>query len=118
MRRIYALAAALLTLAACAPKGEAPEGMVRIPGGVLTMGSDGLYQDEKPVHQVKVQPFYMDEKPDTNAQSKAFCDAVGKHYPSNPRWEGMPDYFLSYPDYPVVFVTWGDAKAYAEFCEK
>ena len=118
MKRLYAIAAAVLTLAACAPKGEAPEGMVRIPGGVLTMGSEGLYQDEMPVHQVKVNSFYMDEKPVTNAQYKAFCDATGRRYPGNPRWEGVPDYFLSYPDHPVVFVSWGDAKAYAEWAGK
>lgn len=56
-----------------------PSGMVWIPGGEFIMGSDGACakRDEKPPHQVKVSPFWMDATPVTNRQFKAFVDATG-----------------------------------------
>lgn len=56
-----------------------PEGMVWIPGGEFTMGSDNKdsRKDEKPPHQVKVDGFWMDETLVTNKQFKAFVDATG-----------------------------------------
>lgn len=56
-----------------------PAGMVWIPGGEFTMGSDGVdsKRDEKPPHRVKVDGFWIDVTPVTNAQFKAFVDATG-----------------------------------------
>src|SRR5262249_28202724 len=40
---------------------EAPPGMVWIPGGKFTMGTDDKigWQDEKPAHRVRVDGFWM-----------------------------------------------------------
>ncbi len=59
-----------------------PEGMVLIPAGEFQMGSDDedADDDERPVHTVYVDAFYMDEYEVTNAQFKAFVDA-------NPHWQ-------------------------------
>lgn len=56
-----------------------PEGMVWIPGGEFTMGSDNQdsKKDEKPPHRVRVDAFWMDATPVTNRQFKAFVDATG-----------------------------------------
>lgn len=56
-----------------------PAGMVWIPGGEFTMGSDNAdsRKDEKPPHKVKVDGFWMDETPVTNRQFKEFVDATG-----------------------------------------
>lgn len=56
-----------------------PAGMVWVPGGEFTMGSDNKEsnQDEKPPHQVKVDGFWMDATLVTNRQFKAFVDATG-----------------------------------------
>lgn len=56
-----------------------PQGMVWIPGGVFTMGSDNVEsrRDEKPPHKVKVDGFWMDATPVTNRQFKEFVDATG-----------------------------------------
>lgn len=56
---------------------DAPEGMVRLPGGTFTMGSDHHYPEEKPAHRVTVSPFLIDRTPVTNRQFAAFVEASG-----------------------------------------
>jgi len=57
----------------------APSGTVWVAGGEFTMGSDGplALSREKPPHRVKVDGFFMDLTPVTNAQFQAFVDATG-----------------------------------------
>ncbi len=54
-------------------------GMVWIPGGEFTMGSDSdlAWPEEKPAHRVRVDGFYMDETDVTNAQFRKFVEATG-----------------------------------------
>jgi formylglycine-generating enzyme len=47
--------------------------IVFIDGGSFMMGSDKFYPEEKPVHKVTVDGFWMDKYPVTN---KAFGDFV------------------------------------------
>ena len=89
-----------------------------IPGGRFVMGSENGYPEEKPLHEVEIAPFYMDETLVTNAEFKAYCDAVGRGYPGSPRWSDCPNYFLDYPNYPVINVSWGEAAAYAAWAGK
>jgi formylglycine-generating enzyme len=55
------------------------EGMLWIPGGEFTMGSDAEYamRAEGPAHRVRVDGFWMDETDVTNAQFAAFVQATG-----------------------------------------
>ena len=72
---------------AAAPAGPAPAGMVWIPGGEFSMGSDaaceslcslpGLTRDAVPVHRVHVDGFWMDATEVTNAQFEEFVRATG-----------------------------------------
>ncbi|MBX9627026.1 MAG: formylglycine-generating enzyme family protein [Gemmataceae bacterium] len=55
----------------------APPGMVWVPGGEFTMGSDTGPASERPAHRVRVDGFYMDETEVTNAQFRAFVEATG-----------------------------------------
>ncbi len=57
---------------------EGPAGMLWIPGGEFTMGSnDPLARPrEKPPHRVKVDGFFMDATPVTNVQFRAFVEAT------------------------------------------
>src|SRR3990172_3651170 len=50
-----------------------------IPGGEFTMGSDHRLArlDERPLHRVHVDGFWMDETEVTNAQFRAFVEASG-----------------------------------------
>lgn len=52
-------------------------GMVHVPGGTFAMGSERFYPEEAPVRLVRVDPFWIDETPVTNAQFAAFVAATG-----------------------------------------
>ena len=94
--------------------------MVRIPAGEFWMGSiSGTGdEDEHPQHKVYLGEFYIDKCEVTNRQYKRFCDATRRSYPPDPNFEGMPDYFVSSPSYPVVNVSWDDAEAYCAWVGK
>ena len=49
-----------------------PKGMTWIPDGTFAMGSDRFYPEERPVHHVTVDGFWMDEKPVTAADFRRF----------------------------------------------
>ncbi len=80
---------ALLLAFACSPAeqveppntrapGEAPPGMVWIPGGRFDMGSESPLAalEEGPVHSVEVDGFFMDVHTVTNARFREFVDAT------------------------------------------
>jgi formylglycine-generating enzyme required for sulfatase activity len=50
--------------------------MVWIPGGEFRMGSDHHYPEERPVHRVRVDGFWMDRAPVTNDRFAAFAAAT------------------------------------------
>lgn len=52
-------------------------GMVTIPAGEFTPGSDKGYPDERPAGEVQVAPFMIDRTEVTNAQFAAFIEATG-----------------------------------------
>jgi len=91
--------------------------MVKIPAGGFKMGSTEI-GSEKPVHEVTLSDYCIDKHPVTNGQYRKFCDATGRDYPPDPVFSGMPDYFTENPDYPVVRVSWDDARAYCEWAGK
>jgi formylglycine-generating enzyme len=66
------------TYAIVSRAGQAP-GMVWIPGGEFTMGSDSdvAWPDERPAHRVRVDGFWMDTTEVTNAQFRAFVESTG-----------------------------------------
>lgn len=61
------------------PPAERPPGMVWIPTGTFTMGSEakGSKPNESPEHSVKIDGFWMDETPVTNTEFRKFVDATG-----------------------------------------
>ena len=69
------------------PPGLAPEGMVWIPGGEFSMGSDDprgsicggpdAMPDARPIHRVSVDGFWMDQTEVTNGQFEKFARATG-----------------------------------------
>ena len=51
--------------------------MIYVPGGEFTMGSDDHYAEEKPAHRVKVDGFWIDKTPVTNAEFRRFVRETG-----------------------------------------
>jgi formylglycine-generating enzyme required for sulfatase activity len=88
--------------------------MVAIPGGTFMMGAPmnekGSTDDERPQHQVTVQPFFMGRYPVTQAQWRAVAalPQVNKELDPN------PSYFKG-DDRPVERISWYDA---LEFCAR
>lgn len=73
--------------------GDKKDGMVWVPGGEFTMGTDDpeSYVYERPAHRVRVDGFWMDATEVTNAQFKAFTDATGyvTTAEKKPKWEDL-----------------------------
>ncbi len=59
------------------PYCDATRGMQRLNGGLFVMGSDRHYPEEAPAHRVRVDPFWIDETPVTNARFTEFVRATG-----------------------------------------
>jgi formylglycine-generating enzyme required for sulfatase activity len=51
--------------------------MVWIPGGTYHMGSEHHYLEERPVHRVTIDGFWMDRAPVTNERFARFVEATG-----------------------------------------
>jgi len=73
----FAASYAVTQFANAPPTG--PPGMVWVPGGEFTMGSDhpGAPNVERPAHRVRVDGFWMDEHEVTNAEFRRFVEATG-----------------------------------------
>ena len=64
-----------------APVHEVPEppfpDMVWVPTATYKMGSDRHYPEERPVHRVTVDGFWIDKYPVTNERFAQFIEATG-----------------------------------------
>jgi len=58
-------------------EASANAGMKLLPAGEFTMGSDRHYPEEAPRHAVRVDGFWIDLAPVTNAQFAEFVEATG-----------------------------------------
>jgi formylglycine-generating enzyme required for sulfatase activity len=52
------------------------KGMVHVDGGEFLMGSNAFYPEEAPAHRVRVDAFWIDEHPVTNAEFRRFVRAT------------------------------------------
>jgi len=92
--------------------------LIRVPAGEFQMGSADGSDDEKPVHRVVLDEYLIAKYEVTNAQYRAFVKATGRKDPPQPSdGYGYLNYFgdSRYDDYPVVDVSWEDAKAYCDW---
>ena len=95
------------------PDGGAPGGMVMVPEGAFVMGctGPGCMPDESPQHLVMVSAFQIDQTEVTQADYQECVVAPGKPC-SPPASEFTP---VTKPDFPVVQVTWDQARAYCVY---
>ena len=103
--------------------------MVLIPAGDFSMGDhhNAGEANEKPVHTVYVEAFYIDRYEVTNAQYRRFVQETGHGEPEglgyvNGKWQRgfkpWSDSSFNDDDQPVVCVSWLDAQAYAKWAGK
>lgn len=108
----------LLIIISTVAIAQQDSGMTLVPGGEFFMGNDirnGL--GFSPAHKVKVDSFYIDKYEVTNSGYLKFCQKTGHKLPEF--WN--TDIFKSgedYLNYPVIGVSFSDAKKYAEWAGK
>jgi len=129
---------ALLLLLPSASANEPPllevDDMVYIEGGEFIAGSSNAevteiirlfgkrdmykhypFRDEVPKKTIKLKPFFIDRHEVTNSQYADFIDATRHHPP--PHWRHRM-YPSGKANYPVLYVSYEDAKAYAKWAGK
>jgi gamma-glutamyl hercynylcysteine S-oxide synthase len=128
-------------------QGVAPGTMVRFPGGSVEIGTDDrtmAYDNERPRHTVRLNPFRIDMSPVTNGEFERFIEAGGyarPEYWSRPGWDWLQGAGVRAPKYwervdglwvtrcmdrlgpieplhPVCHVCYYEAEAYARFVGK
>ena len=99
------------------------ENMILISAGTFTMGSDSRAADEKPMHKVYLDAYYISKYEVTNAEYYEFWklqaaspQKVSQHTPENfthlPQIGDWPARAKQFPNHPVVGISWHDANAY------
>jgi formylglycine-generating enzyme required for sulfatase activity len=95
----------------------AQSSMVKVPAGEFTMGHTEHGKDYNPEHKVTLKEYLIDKTEVTVAQYKACVDCGvcaeplrdGSHTGREPYYGNA-----KFADYPVIHVSWKDAKAYCE----
>ncbi|GAB3652137.1 hypothetical protein GCM10027589_09370 [Actinocorallia lasiicapitis] len=86
-----------------------------IDGKLMTLVDEGVYLAGRTGEPFHLSAFWIDVYPTTNADYARFLAATGhrppQHWPSSLAPDGLADH-------PVVFVTWEDATAYANWSAK
>ena len=88
--------------------------LVLIPAGEFQMGSTEGAADEKPVHRVHLDDYYLDKYEVTTARYGQFMAATGHREPDN--WSLVSQ--TNAQDRPVIGVDWHDAEAYCRWAGK
>jgi gamma-glutamyl hercynylcysteine S-oxide synthase len=127
--------------------GIDPGEMVRFPGGLVEIGTNDrsvAYDNERPRHSVRLDPFWIDVSPVTNAEFERFIEAGGysrREYWSRSGWDWLQDSGVRAPKYweqvdgswvtrcmdrlgpieplhPVCHVCYYEAEAFARYTGK
>jgi eukaryotic-like serine/threonine-protein kinase len=92
---------------------------IHIPAGLLHMGGMDVRRapNEIPDHDVELDAFWMDQLEVTNAMYALCVSSGGCTPPQASKSQRRPEYFNNpeFNDYPVIYVTWGQARAYCEW---
>lgn len=111
--------------------------MVFVKGGIFNMGHiDGLKKNEKPLHTVNLNDFYISKYETTNEQFCRFLNDYGSAIIKDGKYKGEKMIYYSYyegrdwginikdknwrpsagyENYPVIYVTWYGAIEYCKW---
>lgn len=84
--------------------------LILIAAGPFLMGSDSGQDNERPIHRVWLDAFWLAKFPVTNQEYRVFVKAAGAAAP--PFWNAPA---FCHPLKPVVGVNWFEAQAYCEW---
>ncbi len=90
------------------------QNMILIPAGKFTQGTSK--RPDEPIRQVTLDTFAIDPHEVTNAEYEECVKANACSPPREVRSESRPQYYgnKKYDDYPVIWVSWEDAR---KFCQ-
>ena len=97
------------------------DGMIEVfvPAGVFTMGGvdPRAPENEKPAHQVSMPGFWIDKVEVTNAMYALCVKSGACRLPQEFHSDSRDKYYgdSQFSDYPVIYVTWLQAKTYCEW---
>jgi gamma-glutamyl hercynylcysteine S-oxide synthase len=109
------------------PLGEGPE-TIAVPGGEYEIGAPErgfAYDNERPRHPVRLEPFEIDRAPVANAAYLSFMEETGAEPPAY--WERAEGGWVSTargrrepldPAEPAIHVSWHQADAFARWAGK
>lgn len=91
-----------------------------VPAGEFTMGSDKGDSNEKPVHSVYLDAFWIDQTEVTSAMYSKCVRDTACNPPSQSKSATRQSYYGNpdFNDYPVVYVSWDDANAYCAWATR
>lgn len=102
--------------------------MVYVPAGEFQMGSENGDSDERPVHTVYLDAFWIDRTEVTNEMFTVFLNEEGNRNEGGVTWLDAEDEDVrifkegftwhadsGYAEHPVIEVSWYGAKAYCEW---
>jgi len=102
--------------------------MVLVKGGTFNIGCNDGGNDEKPLHRVRLEDFFIGKFEVTVKEYLAFCSATKSHYPewletgSQYHIDTGKDTFYKSKGYnrsserlPIVGISWHDAVAYCQW---
>jgi len=94
--------------------------MVYVPAGEFQMGIESGNSDEKTVHTVYLDAFWIDQTEVTNAMYTKCVMAEKCNPPSLTRSSSHYPYYENpvFRNYPVLYVSWYDANAYCSWTER
>jgi len=84
--------------------------MMYVPAGEFQMGSEDGQDDEKPVHTVYLDAFWIDQ---TEVTNNMYSQCVQNGFCESPDGSNFRD--SQYTDHPVVYISWENAKTYCEW---
>jgi formylglycine-generating enzyme required for sulfatase activity len=85
--------------------------MMFVPAGKFSMGSDSGSDDEKPIHNVTLDSYWIDKTEVTNAMYAKCMQAGECDQPSDSTYFNNSEY----ADHPIVYVSWNNSQAYCDW---
>jgi eukaryotic-like serine/threonine-protein kinase len=91
--------------------------MVHVPEGEFSMGSNNGNSDEKPVHTVSLDSFWIDQTEVTNAMYEKCVAAAACQAPPFLHSNTQKSYYgnSQFADYPVIYMSWYSAQSYCKW---